>query len=107
MPSSPSLPGANTISASPSKMVSVAVMMRMCSVARCAIARLLQIRQLLRLRLFARGLYDLVDAASHVEVLLRNIVVLAFEHLFEPANRVRKLDVLARTTCEDLGHTER
>ena len=53
------------------------------------------------------GLLDgLVDAADHVEGLLGQVVVLAFDDLLEAADRLAERDVLARRAGEVLGDEE-
>src|SRR3984885_3100306 len=50
----------------------------------------------LRVRLHLLGLFErFLDGADHVERLLRNVIVLAFDDFLEAANRVFNLDVFA------------
>ena len=53
------------------------------------------------------ALQHVLDGALHVEGLLRDVVVLAFDDLAEAADRVGDLDVLALDAGELLGHVER
>src|SRR5689334_17251425 len=95
-PNSPSAPGAMTSMASTctSRRSGVTT-----STFRCAMA--LRRRQLL-------GLLDRhVDAADHVEGLLRQLVVLALGDLLEAANRLLQRHRLAGCPGEDLGDEER
>src|SRR5205814_3305467 len=48
-----------------------------------------------------------VDRAGHVEILLRDLVVLAFDDLLEAADRVRNLHVLPLDAGELLRDEER
>src|SRR5712691_12079029 len=48
--------------------------------------------------------HSLVDAAHHVEGLLRQLVVLALDDLFEPADRVAQLDVPSLLAGERLRY---
>src|SRR5450432_147849 len=48
-----------------------------------------------------------IEAALHVERLLRDVVALAVDDLLEAAHGVLDLDVLARRAGEGLGHEER
>src|SRR5660397_29680 len=50
---------------------------------------------------------DFLDAAGHVEGLLRQVVVLAVDNLLEPADGVLERDINARTPGECLSHVER
>src|SRR4029077_19109725 len=52
-------------------------------------------------------LEDLVDGALHVERLLRHVIVLAFDDLFEAADCVRNLDVTSLVARELLRYMER
>src|ERR1700728_3431713 len=52
------------------------------------------------------GCDHVFDAALQVEGLLGDVVVLAFDDLFETANGVRDLDVGPGDAGEDLGHVE-
>src|ERR1017187_7957819 len=61
---------------------------------------------LLLLQLF-RALQHFLDGALHVERLLRQVVVLAFDNFAEPLDGIGQLDVLALVTGELLGHVER
>src|SRR5690606_37332435 len=54
-----------------------------------------------------RLLDRLVDAADHVERLLGQVVVLAFDDTLEAADGFLERDILARRTGEHLGHVER
>src|SRR5258708_5371019 len=105
MPSWPSLPGAITISASPSKTVCCAVTIFTCSVGRCDTTRPPSSRLLLLLGL--RALDHVFDGPGHVEVDLGDGVVLALEDLFEAADRVRQRDGAPWPTGEDLADVER
>src|SRR6266508_2836419 len=50
--------------------------------------------------------HGLVDAAHHVEGLLRQVIVLALDDLLEPADRVAQLDVPSLLAGERLRHGE-
>jgi len=53
------------------------------------------------------GLEHIVDRALHVERLLRNLVVLAFDYFLETAHGIGHLDVLAFEAGERFGDRER
>jgi len=54
-----------------------------------------------------RFLQNFLNSAFHVEGLLRNIVVFAFNDLFEAADRIRDLHVLSRASGELRSNEER
>src|SRR5512138_3850070 len=97
MPNPPSTPGARTSSQVTERTRRSGVTMSRVR----AIGDSLPGRQLLRL------LDRLLDAADHVEGLLRQVVVLAVHDLLEAADRVLQLDVLALVAGELLGDVER
>src|SRR5512141_3082408 len=96
MPSSPSLPGATTISTSPEDKRFSCVTISRWSV---AILRLL-------LHLLA-DFNGFVDRTHHVEGLLRQIVVLAFQDFTEAAHRLAQRHVAALAAGELRGGEER
>ena len=55
---------------------------------------------------FLVGFEHVVDRALHIERLLGDFVVLAFDDFLEAANRVRHFDVLAFAARERFGHVE-
>src|ERR1700730_2048855 len=93
MPTSPSNAGATTDSVVPSN-----------STASGEITETVSTRSTLQL---LGVLDDVVDAASHEERLLRQVVELAGHHALEAADRLLELHVLARDAGELLGHRER
>src|SRR5690606_7427617 len=119
MPSSPSSPVATSISASPRKISSSALTMSQRKVV-LAISFKSLIRPSgtfsrkrekgLQSGLFGHlvGLLDgFLDAADHVERLLRQVVVLALDDALEAADGVLERDVLARGAGEHFGDVER
>src|SRR6266571_2137443 len=58
------------------------------------------------LLLFFIALYDIVDAASHVEVVFADLIVLAFENLLEATNRFLHGNIFtfASSKCYCNGH---
>src|SRR6202171_3760554 len=118
IPSAPSDPGATTKSASPLKRRPSTVTMSTCSFLVSANVSLTlrgcasfgHVRfclLLLRGCLTPGRRHRLVDGAHHVEGLLGQVVVLAFEDLAEAADRLFQRHVLPGPVGEDLGHEER
>src|SRR5687768_15699743 len=102
MPSSPSVAGTNTASASPEKISPSALTMSTWMVLVAMIV--------LAVRTLAQGLGfldGLVDGADHVERLLGQVVVVAVQDALEAADGLGQRDDLAVLAGEHLGHVER
>ena len=56
---------------------------------------------------FFEAVDDIADRASHVEILLWNIVQFAIKDAAETLHCIMKFDVTAFATCETLGYKHR
>src|SRR5690606_18747254 len=106
IPRSPRLPCAITISTRPEKISASALTMSQWIVMaiRLPHVRLLPSAQGLQFLGFLDGF---VDAANHVERLLRQVIVVTFQDAAEASDGVLQGNVLARGAGEDFGHEER
>src|SRR5687768_17044072 len=100
IPSSPWLPGANTMDAAPEKISPSALTMSTCTVFAVAMVYLPSVQRL--------GLLDrFFDRADQVERLLRQVIVVAREDSLEAADGVGQRDDLAVLAREHLRDVER